>query len=1045
MDIGSIEQEKRLAKALAEAKELIKLEEQRLNKVIEKEAELGQKRVSYLKEYNEGYSTLLNSVSSQCKDLHKDLLKLSKQVSENSKKLDSKSKSQGTADSKEDNSRNKSKSEAVSKKTAKDLTDAVKSLTMVISDLQKAATGKSSYKYITTTDATRHTSKGSKGASGGGGGPGGSDSGAGSTGTKVTNVVDPDTRKLLEQQTIIDALSTLHKPVQETETVDQAKVTSAAQIKDLNDRADKYYSAIRELEIARLTSLEDTELTEAQLAIKKEQLAIKQADLEIRTAEARLQKLQEVEAAEKEAENFLSKIAIELAYASQAGQKNEYGYEYNEAGENRAKKVTADDTLSSAKALEAQRLKWVEKQELEAKRRNNGILSKEEATRIQKEAASKFKFDKDNLDKLTKEHNKLETAKAHAAERKEMRDGINTMRTAETFEERKQALYNLTHDESGEFDKSKALSAAITAISDLAKQLESKIDSIAVYKGGIDTRLQGSDNKKYLGSYWDQLTRDMKSVGLITPFFKQEKFAENIKSLVDQGISFDLKQRAFLMTIQEKIANTFDVADGTLLRLVRLQQEDSTAGRLGMESALNTFLNEMYENTEYLKGVASSVRSNLEEMEALMGGAVATEVEYQVQKWMGSLYSVGMSQNAVTAISSALGQIASGQIDALTGGGAGNLLVMAATNAGMSIADILTDGLNADETNKLLQATVNYLAEIADSSKDNNVVQQQLANVFGVKASDLRAATNLAVSKDGQKSSIGDIFGEYKSYDNMLNQLYKMAGSMAARTSIGEMMTNIWENGQYSIASSIANSPISYLTYKLASLLDSAVGGIDLPFVNVMGFGVDLNTTVSDLMRVASVGGGLLANLGPMISGLATSFSGRGMLSSMGIKSGSGLEITPRGGEGLGASDGGSNQTTSSSGYVGNASSSDVKNSTINESKQSKKQQMIEAKEEEPDNQVDMLNTYVLKIYEILDQVASGSKSLRVRVDNYGLTGVNSGAQGGVNGLLNNSSANTSNNSLGDPAGSFGTADSTSSLGNSTTSGTISLGGWTTT
>ena len=91
-------------------------------------------------------------------------------------------------------------------------------------------------------------------------------------------------------------------------------------------------------------------------------------------------------------------------------------------------------------------------------------------------------------------------------------------------------------------------------------------------------------------------------------------------------------QRAFLQTISDKIANTFNAADGTLLRLIRIQQQDSTAGRLGMESALNAFLNNMYETSEYLNGIAESVRGSLEEAQALMGAAQATELEWQVQK-----------------------------------------------------------------------------------------------------------------------------------------------------------------------------------------------------------------------------------------------------------------------------------------------------------------------------------------------------------------------------------------------------------------------------
>ena len=456
-----------------------------------------------------------------------------------------------------------------------------------------------------------------------------------------------------------------------------------------------------------------------------------------------------------------------------------------------------------------------------------------------------------------------------------------------------------------------------------------------------------------------------------------------------------------------------------------------------MESALNSFLNNMYENTEYLKDVAASVRGSLQEMEALMTGAAATEVEYQVQKWMGSLYSVGMSQDAVQGIANALGQIAAGQIEGLTSGnGAGNLLVMAANNAGIPIADILSKGLDAEDTNKLLQATVDYLAEIANSTKDNNVVQQQLAGVFGVKASDLRAATNLATP-----GTTKDIFGEYKTYDNMLYRLNEMAGTMYQRTSIGEMMSNIWANGQYTLASSMSSNPIAYLTYKLASVLEDTTGGITLPDIMVMGSGVQLNTTVADLMRVGAMSAGILGSLGPMISGLAGSFSGQAMLTKMGISSGSGLTVTPRGEGGIGSTDnaGGGQQTTSGSGYVGNSSGSDIKNATIQEAEDSKKQQMIEALEEEPANQVDMINSTVLKIYELLDNVTKGNQTLRVRVDSYGLTGSNStgGSQGGVTGLLNNTGAYNSNDSTNNSTSVDGLGISRGGTG------AAELGGWT--
>ena len=282
-----------------------------------------------------------------------------------------------------------------------------------------------------------------------------------------------------------------------------------------------------------------------------------------------------------------------------------------------------------------------------------------------------------------------------------------------------------------------------------------------------------------------------------------------------------------------------------------------------------------------------------------------------------------------------------------------------------------------------------------------------------------------------------------------------MAESMGSRTSMAEKMTNFWENGQYSLAGAMASNPVSYFIYKMAKVVDDAAGGIDLPFLNVMGFGVDLNTTVSDLMRVAAVGSGILGSIGSLISGLGNSFSGRSMLDSLGIGTGSGLNVVHRGtGGSASSSSGGGVQETSQSGYTGNSSGSDIKDSTIQESEDSKKQQMIEAKEEAEENQVDVLNEMVLKIYELLDDVAHGNSSFKVSVDGYGLTKAkNSGSSlGGVSGVSNLSGSSSSASSGGN--GGFGGAAGGSSgsgsgsaggsgMNSSSVSGNVSLGGWT--
>jgi hypothetical protein len=557
-----------------------------------------------------------------------------------------------------------------------------------------------------------------------------------------------------------------------------------------------------------------------------------------------------------------------------------------------------------------------------------------------------------------------------------------------------------------------AVNAAMGALANLAQKLNEQTDKIGEKQAPIDTRLQGSAvNKRRDNSYWKQLARDMNSIGAVSPYFKQEDFASNIESLVNKGISFDIKQRAFLMTIQEKIANTFDVADSSLLRLVRIQQQDTTAGRLGMESALNSFLNSMYETSEYLTDVASSVRSSLEEMQALMEGAAGTELEFQIQKWMGSLYSVGMSQDAVQSIAQTFGQIASGDVSGLTGNGTGNLLIMAANEAGKSIADILQDGLDAKETNELMQAMVNYLAEIAETSSDSRVVQQQLANVYGLKASDLRAATNLA-------SSIKDVSKQDLTYSGMLGQLSEMASSMKQRTSTGEFLTNIWGNVQYTMATQMANNPVLYMLPKVATLLEDYAGGIDLPAIHVAGFGVNLNTSVAQLMNVAAMSGSILGALGPMISGL-NALDTSNMLSLAGINAKEKAPVIARGTGAVLQNLSGS--SISESGYIGNASGEDIKNATLQDAEDDKKKQMIKAKDEETaDDVATNANLAVVNIYNLLEEVAHGSQSLRVRVINSNAIGGGASATSVQNAPLNEN-AGDGNTTANIGAGKYGT------------------------
>lgn len=655
-----------------------------------------------------------------------------------------------------------------------------------------------------------------------------------------------------------------------------------------------------------------------------------------------------------------------------------------------------------------------DKEKLEKKLKKENEKASEDKKLSEKELKKKISTEKS---KLTRQFNKKEKEK----EQKFKDQALSKAYIVEKKEEAKALEKNKTDLTDSIFGKGNSLEERLAGLSDiftngikgfiagssmvlsnLAQQLDSKIEEIALYKGQIDTRLQGSEQDKFLGSYWDKINNTFTQIAGVSPFISRDTLTKNLAALVDKGIAFNVDQRAFLATISEKIATTFDATNGTLLRLVRIQQKDTTAARLGMESALTSFLNNMYETSEYMSDLAASVKGNLEEAMSLMSAEMAVGFEYEVQKWMGSMYSVGMSDKAVSAISTAIGQIASGDISGVTGDGASNLVIMAANQAGLSIADILNDGLSSDETNKLLYNAVQYLGDIYTSNEDSKVVQQQMANVFGVAASDLKAAANLAKAND--RGTITSVLAETLDYSGALSQLKEMSNSMIARTSMGEMTGNMWKNFQYTMAGGIANNPVLYGIYKIGSLLKDTTGGIQLPAFSVMGNMVDLDTSVADLMMGGAMGGSILSGIAQLMIG-GGGFSTWNSLKQMGLDdkdltlnmntTSEGLSLLEelkaleaanlsnsiiKTQERKNSKSGGETSTSGSiSTTVGNSSSEDIKSSTISSAENDANSEFVEAKEsEENEVTIETVNENVVKIYSLLVDVTEGTSSFTV-------------------------------------------------------------------
>lgn len=271
-----------------------------------------------------------------------------------------------------------------------------------------------------------------------------------------------------------------------------------------------------------------------------------------------------------------------------------------------------------------------------------------------------------------------------------------------------------------------------------------------------------------------------------SPLISAEDLYSNLSSLVSQGIVSNVEQRAFFATVKDGIAETFDVTNASMLRMIRLQQNDSTAARLGLEAYLNRFLNVYVENTEYLTNTFDSVADSLFEASALLGQAGKTnaslEFEYVVQKWLGTLTGLGLSDSAATSIAQSIGQLGSGEVD----NSMESLMVMAASRADLSYAEMLHNGVTAEEANVLLKSIVEYLQEL--SGYESNIVKSQLGKIFGVSVSDLIAVNNLTAD------TMRQIEADLLSYDQMYGELAYQLKELPDREGLANMLDHAFKN-----------------------------------------------------------------------------------------------------------------------------------------------------------------------------------------------------------------------------------------------------------
>lgn len=446
--------------------------------------------------------------------------------------------------------------------------------------------------------------------------------------------------------------------------------------------------------------------------------------------------------------------------------------------------------------------------------------------------------------------------------------------------------------------------------------INAAIQDVTSHRTRIMARLQGVDNGKeydYAG-LMDTVSKNL----AVSPYVTQKAFMQKLDEAVDKGIAYNVEQRAFLSTIKDDIATTFDAFDSNLMRIIKLQQADSTAARLGMEAALTKTLNGVFKDSSYLTDeVYKNVRSTLVETESTMTREMSTEFEYVVQKWMGALYSLGASNELINQVAQGLNYIGTGNVQALANNvPLQTLFAMSASRANnVDYADLLVGGLTTEKTNELLKSMVEYLKEIAEDNRNNNVVKSAYGDIYKMSLADMRAITSLT------EGDISSIYSQNMSYKDMGNELSQQFSNISKRLSMSEMIKNVTDNFIYSLGSEITQNAASYVLWQITDIIQNETGGIHLPAISVFGNMVDLSAfTIEGMMKTGLVG---LATLG-QIGNIFSSLNNKGGLK---LDEWNYADRLERGQ--IETQTAGSISSTSGSTYVGSSSSSDMKNSSI--------------------------------------------------------------------------------------------------------------------
>ena len=332
--------------------------------------------------------------------------------------------------------------------------------------------------------------------------------------------------------------------------------------------------------------------------------------------------------------------------------------------------------------------------------------------------------------------------------------------------------------------------------SSLSGQLDSTINSYINNYQSMISSLVGANKD------WESITDNLNNALSANSLVRQESVYKNLTELIKAGISENVEQRAFLETISDDLNLLLDTQTGSLARLIRLQDASIAENRVAIEYSLREFLNQNYQTSEYIKDSYLKVADSISELQAINTTSIASSIESALQTWLGSYYSVGVSDSTISSLASAINSLGTGDLSNINSN-ISKLVMMGAATSGKSYGNLLTNGITAEDVSAIMSGITDY----AKSIEGNNVVRSQWASLFGLSISDLEALKNLNITNNTQtvSSDINKLFDAYANF---------------VPTTVG--LKNTFENLMFTTATNIASNDALYGSYFVTDILEKS-------------------------------------------------------------------------------------------------------------------------------------------------------------------------------------------------------------------------------